>query len=170
MAIQVGSPAPRFECGSYLHNCNELKPIGLDDYQGKWLCLYFYPYSFSPVCQNEVGEFDAAREEFQRQGCELLACSTDSNYIHRAWCESVDALNDLGHPILSDMNKQTSMDYGVLLPEKGVALRATFLINPDAMVCWSGVNDIPIGRNVPGVLRELDGLLAGQPNPCEIRK
>ena len=72
----------------------------------------------------------------------------------------------MGHPLLSDLNQHISMDYGVLIPEEGVALRGTFLINPDGIIRWSSINDLQVGRNVPSVLRELDALLTNQPCPC----
>ena len=166
MAIQVGSPAPNFEAKSYLRSSGAIKDLRLEDFRGKWLCLYFFPVSFSPVCLTELIAFESARQEFEHRDCQLLACSTDSHFVHMAWCESEKGLNDLGYPILSDLTQQISMDYGVLIPEKGVALRATFLIDPDQIVRWHCVNDLPVGRNVNAILRELDALQTREMCPC----
>lgn len=166
MAIQVGSPAPPFTTKSYLHSSDSFKQISLHDYQGKWLCLYFFSLSFSPVCRTEVSAFDAARPDFLSRNCELLACSTDSHYVHKAWCETEAKLDNLAHPILSDLTQQISMDYGVLIPERGVALRGTFLIEPNGILRWLSLNDLRTGRNVASVLREFDAMQTGELCPC----
>jgi len=160
MAIQVGSPAPKFEAKSYLRSSNTIKDIRLEDFHGKWLCLYFYPVSFSPVYPTELIAFESARQAFEHLDCQLLACSTDSHFVHMACCDAEKKLNDLGHLILSDLTQHISMDYGVLLPEKGVALRATFLIDPDQIVRWHCVNDLSVDRHVNAILRELESLQA----------
>ena len=153
MAVQVGSPAPNFKAQAYLCQGDEFKEISLDDYAGKWLCLYFYPMDFTFVCPTEITGFDEKLADFQAKGCELLTCSTDSHYVHKGWCDSKIGLENLKHPMLADTTKRVSMDYGVLLPDKGVALRGTFIIDPDGVIRYAAVNDLPVGRNVDEVLR-----------------
>ncbi len=170
MAVQVGSPAPKFKAMAYQRSSDDFKEIALDDYKGKWLCFYFYPMDFTFVCPTEIQAFDQALGEFQSRGCELLTCSIDSHYVHKGWCESKDELKQLKHPMLADITKRVSMDYGILLPEKGVALRGTFLIDPDGIVRWANVNDLPVGRNVQEVLRVLDALQTDGLCPCNWQK
>ena len=170
MAVQVGSPAPKFSAQAYLRSSDEFKQISLEDYKGKWLCFYFYPMDFTFVCPTEIEAFDKALGDFQTRHCEMLTCSTDSHFVHRGWCEAHDELKQLKHPMLADITKRISMDYGLLLPEKGVALRGTFLIDPDGIIRWVSINDLGIGRNVEDVLRVLDALQAGGLTACNWKK
>ena len=147
-----------------------LKKFSLADYQGKWLCLYFYPMDFTFVCPTEIQAFDQAIGDFKERKCEVLTCSTDSHYVHKGWVAATEPLKGLHHPMLADITKRISMDYGLLLPEKGVALRGTFLIDPEGVIRWSNVNDLQVGRNVDEVLRVLDALQTDELVPCNWRK
>lgn len=170
MAVQVGLPAPKFSAQAYLPDSDEFKVVSLEDYKGKWLCLYFYPMDFTFVCPTEIAAFNTALDEFQDRDCELLTCSTDSHYVHKGWCEATAELKALRYPMLADITKRVSMDFGVLLPDKGVALRGTFLIDPDSVVRWVNVNDLQVGRNVEEVLRVLDALQTDELCPCNWKK
>ncbi|MBI1337167.1 MAG: redoxin domain-containing protein [Phycisphaera sp.] len=170
MAVQVGSPAPKFKAQAYLRSSDEFKEIKLEDYKGKWLYFYFYPMDFTFVCPTEIKAFDDALGEFQDRDCEILTCSTDSHFVHKGWCEAKDELKNLKHPMLADITKRVSMDFGVLLPEKGVALRGSFIIDPDGIVRWTNINDLPVGRNVEEVLRVLDALQTNELCPCNWKK
>ena len=158
MAVQVGSPAPKFKAQAYFRGSDEFKEVSLDDFKGKWLCLYFYPMDFTFVCPTEIVAFDKAYGEFKDRDCELMTASCDSHYVHKGWCDSHEDLGKISHPMLADTTKRVSMDYGLLLPEKGVSLRGTFIIDPDGIVRWASVNDLSVGRNVDEVLRVLDAL------------
>lgn len=170
MAVQVGLPAPKFKAQAYLRSNDSFKEISLDDYKGKWLVLYFYPMDFTFVCPTEIQAFDKAINDFKDRDAELLTCSTDSHFVHKGWCEAKQELKNLRHPMLADITKRISMDYGVLIPEKGVALRGTFVIDPTGIVRWSNINDLPVGRNVDEVLRVLDALQTGELCPCNWKK
>jgi len=170
MPVQVGSPAPPFKAQAYRRQADTFKEVSLQDYADQWLCLYFFPLAFSPLCPTEIVGFDRAYSDFQSRGCGLLACSCDSHLVHQAWCNANDELGGLRHPIMSDITKRISMDYGVLLAERGVALRGTFLIDPSGTLRDSSVNDLPIGRSVGEVLRVIDALQSGGACPCDWKK
>jgi lipoyl-dependent peroxiredoxin subunit C len=170
MAVQVGLPAPKFKAQAYLRSTDSFKEISLDDYKGKWLVLYFYPADFTFVCPTEIQAFDKAINDFKDRDAELLTASTDSHYVHKGWCEAKSELKNLHHPMLADVTKRISMDYGLLIPDKGIALRGTFVIDPTGIVRWSNVNDLPVGRNVDEVLRVLDALQTGELCPCNWKK
>ncbi len=170
MAIQVGTPAPDFKAQSYLASSDEFKEISLKDYEGKWLCLYFYPMDFTFVCPTEIVAFDNLLGDFQDRECELLTCSCDSHYVHKGWCAATESLSSLKHPMLADTTKKVSEAFDVLLPEKGVSLRGTFLIDPNGIVRWASVNDLTVGRNVDEVLRILDALQTDELCPCNWKK
>jgi peroxiredoxin (alkyl hydroperoxide reductase subunit C) len=166
MSVQVGSPAPDFQAKAYLRREDAFKDLSLSDYKGRWLFLYFYPMDFTFVCPTEIQAFDESIGDFQDRDCELLTCSTDTHFVHRGWCEAKEELSGLRHPMLADVTKRVSMDYGVLVPEEGVALRGSFLIDPHGIVRWININDFPIGRNVHEVLRVLDALQTDEMCPC----
>lgn len=166
MAVQVGSQAPHFKAQAYLAQIDQFKEISLEDYKGKWVCLYFYPMDFTFVCPTEIAAFDAEIEKFQQRGCEIVTCSCDSHYVHKGWCDANPMLKGLKQPMLADITKRISMDYGVLLADKGVSLRGTFIIDPEGKIRWVNINDLPVGRNVDEVLRVLDALQSGGLTAC----
>ncbi|MCE9590695.1 MAG: peroxiredoxin [Planctomycetes bacterium] len=170
MAVQVGSPAPKFKAQAYLASNDSFKEVSLDDYKDKWLVLYFYPLDFTFVCPTEIVTFDKHVGDFKDRGAEVVACSIDSQYSHKGWCASHKDLKGLKHAMLADITKRISMDYGVLLPEKGIALRGTFIIDPKGNVRWASVNDTAIGRNVEEVVRVLDALQTEKLCPCDWKK
>lgn len=61
-------------------------------------------------------------------------------------------------PILEDLDKKISRDYGVLLENEGVALRGTFIIDPKGIVRIAQYNDLPIGRSVDEIIRLVEAL------------
>lgn len=163
--VKVGQPAPCFTATALC--CGEDKTVSLKDYRGKWLFLFFYPLDFSGVCQTDVAHVDAKRAEFEALGCEVVAASTDSMYSHRAWAEKEPAVGAVKHPLISDGSHCLAKAYGVLLPDMGVALRGSFLIDPDGVLQWSQVNSLHVGRNVSEVLRVLSALKTGGFTPCD---
>ena len=170
MAVQIGSPAPKFKAQSYLAVKDEIKEISLDDYKDKWVVLYFYPLDFTFVCPTEIVSFDKHTGDFADRNTALIGCSIDSQYSHKGWCASHKDLTKLKHPLLADITKRSAMDYGVLLPEKGIALRGTFIVDPKGNVRWASVNDTTVGRNVEEVLRVLDALQTEKLCPCDWKK
>jgi len=174
MAVQVGSPAPSFEATAYDRtkdgSDDQFPVLKSEDFKGKWLYLYFYPMDFTFVCPTEIKAFDDALGDFEDRDCAIVTCSTDSHFVHKGWCDASEELAGLKHPMLADATKRVSMDFGVLLPDKGIALRGSFLIDPDGILRWSNVNDLPVGRNVDEVLRVLDALQTDELCPCNWKK
>ena len=86
------------------------------------------------------------------------------------WVNADKRLAELPYPILSDITKQISRGYGVLIEEEGVALRGTFLIDPEGVLRWTSVNDLGTGRSVDEMLRTIDALQTGAMCPCNWKK
>src|SRR5688572_797191 len=114
--LKVGALAPDFKADAYIAGQNEAKPVGLKDYQGKWVCLFFYPLDFTFVCPTEIRSFATHENQFKELGCQVIGASTDSFYSHKAWFER--DLKEVKFPILADTNHQVARDYGVLIDEK----------------------------------------------------
>lgn len=159
MSRLVGNTAPHFEMNAVTGDGKEFIKVNLEDYKGKWLVFFFYPLDFTFVCPTEITGYSKRIEEFKALGAEVLAVSTDSEHSHKAWINS--DLGKVKFPIASDMTKKVSADYGVLIEDKGIALRGLFIINPEGNMQYSVVHDLGIGRSVDETLRVLKALQAG---------
>lgn len=168
MSIQVGQNAPNFQTTALVGR--EFQTINLEQYRGKWVVLFFYPMDFTFVCPTELVEFNNKIDEFEDRDTVLLGGSTDTEYSHLGWVKSHEDLADLKYPLFADTTKRMALDYGVLKPEAGVALRGTFIIDNDGVLRWSCINDLNVGRNVDEVIRVLDALQTDELCPCNWKK
>ena len=164
--LQVGQKAPDFSAQALLAD-GSFKELKLSDYRGKWLVLFFYPLDFTFVCPTEIRSFDKNYDQFKKLGAEVLAASTDSVYSHKAWAEK--DLGKVRFPMLADTSHQVSRSFSVLLEDKGIALRGTFIIDPNGVLKSAVVNDLPVGRSVEETLRTLQALQTGKLTGCEWR-
>jgi peroxiredoxin (alkyl hydroperoxide reductase subunit C) len=153
----VGRPAPDFELEGYLNG--QFGKYKLSDYRKKWVLLLFYPLDFTFVCPTEVLNFSAAAEQFTKLNCQLFGVSVDSIYVHKAWVdtkrEDGGLGGDLNYPLLSDLNKVMTRDYGILMENEGVALRGLFLISPEGVIMHATINSLSVGRSVTEAMRVL---------------
>src|SRR4029079_491821 len=144
----VGQPAPDFDMAS-TKNIEQLNEnVKLVDYKGKWLVLLCYPLDFTFVCPTELTAFSDRYDEFQGIGAEIIGVSTDSVFSHRAWLQTPrdkSGVEGLNYPLAADITKETSRDYGVLIEEKGIALRGLFVIDPEGVLRYEVVHDLNIG-------------------------
>ncbi|HEX6763912.1 MAG TPA: peroxiredoxin [Polyangiaceae bacterium] len=147
----------------------EFRVIGPEDYSGKWLVLYTYPKDFTFVCPTEILEFDAKLAEFNDRSAVVLGGSTDNEHSHLAWRNSHPGLAGIRHPLLF-IGPSLAASLGVVHPKSGVAVRATFIVDPEGIVRFSSANDLSVGRNVDEVLRVLDGLRTGELVACAWKK
>jgi peroxiredoxin (alkyl hydroperoxide reductase subunit C) len=154
----VGKQAPLFKADAVVNKAFE--QVDLESYRGKWVVLFFYPLDFTFVCPTEITALSDAAEEFKKRNCEIIGVSTDSKFSHLAWINQPreeGGLGDINYPLVADFTKKISEDYGVLL-DPGMALRATFIIDPEGNIQFELVHDLGIGRNVDEILRNLDAL------------
>lgn len=159
METLVGKKAPYFEAEASIGQ--DFKNIKLDDFKGKYLCLFFYPLDFTFVCPTELHAFSEKISEFKERNCELIACSIDSKFSHAAWLRTPKdkgGIDGVAYPILSDVHKTIARSYGTLFEEGGVAFRGLFLIDPNQVVRHVTINDLPLGRNVDEAIRVLDAI------------
>jgi len=160
--VQVGQQAPNFQAEAVTDH--EFTQICLSDYAGKWVVLFFWPLDFTFVCPTEVTAFSKRLDEFKSIGAEVLGISTDSKFTHLAWKEKI---GNVRYPMLSDITKDISKQYGVLLEDEGIALRGLFVIDPDGKLRYQVVHDLNIGRNVDEVLRVIKALQTGELCPID---
>ncbi|MFB3881980.1 MAG: peroxiredoxin [Armatimonadota bacterium] len=138
--------------------------VRLSDYRGKWLVLFFYPLDFTFVCPTEIREFSRRIEEFRAAGAEIATISVDSKFSHLAWQKEI---GQVAYPMLSDITKEVSRQYDVLLADQGVALRGLFLVDPEGIVRYELVHDLSVGRSVDETLRVLKALQTGELCPID---
>lgn len=155
----IGQPAPQFKAPACL-NGGEFKDISLADYKGKWVVLFFYPLDFTFVCPTEITQFREHLNAFKAEGAEVIGVSVDSVHSHKRWIK--DDLGDLNYPLVGDITKRVSRDYGVLFEDKGFATRGTFIIDPDQNVQYMGIHNTNVGRDTAEILRVLSGLKSGE--------
>ncbi|HHT9125126.1 MAG TPA: peroxiredoxin [Candidatus Brocadiia bacterium] len=160
--VKIGALAPDFKLEGYYND--KIKDFSLKDYKGKWIVLFFYPLDFTFVCPTEVTEFSKRYSEFKKVNAEVLGVSVDSVYSHKDWVEKIGGLK---YPLLSDFKKEASRNYEVLVEEKGFALRATFIIDPDGVFKYFVMSDVSVGRSVSEILRILNALQTGKLCPVE---
>ncbi|MFB3787279.1 MAG: peroxiredoxin [bacterium] len=168
MSIRIGLPAPDFTVEAL--EKKDFKKISLSGLKGKWICLFFYPLDFTFVCPTEIVEFSHRSKEFADRGCVVIGGSTDSKFSHLGWCNSHPELKNLQIPLIADYTKSVARDYGILKDDEGMAYRGTFLIDPEGILRFIYITDLPVGRNVDEVLRVLDALQTGGLTPCQWKK
>ena len=152
--------APDFKTEAY--QGGKIKEIELSDYRGKWVTMFFYPGCFTFVCPTELLALNESVEAFRKRECEVVGISTDSQFSHLAWKHTpVDkgGIGDVQYPLVADLTKQISRDFGVLLEDGGVALRGTFLIDREGIVKHAVVNDLGLGDVLAAKSRVDDALL-----------
>ncbi len=142
--------------GTYqIFHRDEIHTISLDRYHGRWLVLVFYPGDFTFICPTELEELGSLYGEFQKIDAEVLGVSTDSVYVHKAWHDTSPAIKNLAFPLVADPAGRLSQKLGVYLAQEGVALRGSFIFDPDGHLCAYEVHNNSIGRNMEELLRKL---------------
>jgi peroxiredoxin (alkyl hydroperoxide reductase subunit C) len=145
-------------------------PATNDSYAGKWLVVFAWPKDFTFVCPTEIVGFNDIGREFRDRDTQLLGLSIDSEFVHVAWRQSRADLGKVTFPWLSDIKRELSSALGILDKEAGVALRATFIVDPEGVIRFASVNDLSVGRNPQEVLRVLDALQTDELCPCNWQK
>ena len=151
--VKINGNAPAFNVDAF-HRENIVK-INLDDYKDKWVVLVFYPADFTFICPTELGELADNYDHFKKLNAEVMVASTDTVFCHKAWHDSSPTIKKIDFPMLADPSGKLSRDYEVLIEEEGLALRGTFIIDPDGVVKSYEINDNSIGRSSEELLRKL---------------
>ena len=119
------------------------------------MILFFYPADFTFVCPTELEELADNYETFKELDTEILSVSTDTVFVHKAWHDESKAVGKVKFPMLADPAGKLSKHLGVYIEDEGVALRGTFIIDPDGKIVSYEVNDNSIGRSAKELIRKL---------------
>jgi alkyl hydroperoxide reductase subunit AhpC len=169
--LTVGDKFPAFDLAAVvsLENEHEFRRVTSNDYPGQWKVVFFWPKDFTFVCPTEIAEFGRRNRDFQDRDAQVLGASVDNEYVHLAWRKSHPDLKALPFPMLADLRRDLSTALGILHPE-GMAMRATFIVDPQGVIRYASVTDINVGRSVDEVLRVLDALQTDELCPCNWKK
>jgi peroxiredoxin (alkyl hydroperoxide reductase subunit C) len=157
--------APRFNRHED-NGVSAFEAITEKSFAGKWKVIYFWPKDFTFVCPTEITGFDRLARQFEERGAVLLGGSTDNEFSKLAWRREHKELAKLGHWSFADVSGSLLDQLGVRDKGSGVALRATFIVDPDNTIQHVSVNNLNVGRSPEEVLRILDGLQTGELCPC----
>jgi peroxiredoxin (alkyl hydroperoxide reductase subunit C) len=166
--LTVGDKIPNFNLKAVvsLEKEKEFQDITDSTYKGKWQVLFFWPMDFTFICPTEIAEFGKRNKDFADRDAQVLGASTDTHFVHLAWRNQHPDLKNLPYPMLADTKRELSTALGVLHKGEGVALRATFIVDPEGVIRWVSVNDLSVGRSVDETLRVLDALQTDELCPC----
>lgn len=172
--LNVGSEFPQFDkiaCVSRTKG-EEFRNVTNEEHKenDQWMVMFWWPKDFTFVCPTEIAEFNENYEEFRDRDAFLVGASTDSEFVHLAWRNDHEDLRDLRFPMIADTSKSLAEELGILEANEKVALRATFIVDPQGIVRWVSVNDLNVGRNVKEVIRVLDALQTDELCPCNWEK
>ncbi len=158
-----------FQATAY-HN-GKFVPVSEENLRGKWSVVMFYPADFTFVCPTELGDMADLYPEFQRLGAEVYGVSTDTHFTHKAWHDTSDTIKKVQYPLIGDPNHQLARFFQVLITEgeaAGLALRGTFIIDPEGRIKTMEVHDDGIGRDAKDTLRRLKAAQYIAAHPGEV--
>lgn len=135
---------------------------------GKWSVFVFYPADFTFVCPTELEDLAEQYAEFQKIGAEIYSVSTDSHFSHKAWHDTSDAIGKVTYPMIADPTHVLARNFEVLIEEEGMALRGTFVVNPEGEIKVMEVHDNGIGRVASELLRKVKAAQYIAAHPGEV--
>lgn len=149
----IGKKVSEFKTMAY--HMGDFKEITNESMKGKWAAVVFYPADFTFVCPTELEDLAEHYEQFKTEGCEVYSVSTDTHFVHKAWHDTSDRIKKVQYPMLADPTGKLARDFEVMIEEEGLALRGSFIINPEGVIVAYEVHDNGIGREAGELLRKL---------------
>lgn len=149
----IGKKVSEFKTMAY--HMGDFKEITNESMKGKWAAVVFYPADFTFVCPTELEDLAEHYEQFKAEGCEVYSVSTDTHFVHKAWHDTSDRIKKVQYPMLADPTGKLTRDFEIMIEEEGLALRGSFIINPEGVIVAYEVHDNGIGREAGELLRKL---------------
>jgi peroxiredoxin (alkyl hydroperoxide reductase subunit C) len=170
--LTIGDKFPAFDLKAVVSADPKIAFAQIDSQSnaGKWKIVFFWPKDFTFVCPTEIAAFGKLNGDFQDRDAVVYGVSTDSEFVHLAWRQNHADLKSLPFAMLADIKRELSAALGVLDKNEGVAMRATFVVDPEGIIRFVSVNDLSVGRNPAEVLRVLDALQTDELCPCNWQK
>lgn len=143
-------------------------PVSDESLKGKWSVVFFYPADFTFVCPTELGDLADVYGEFQKIGVEVYSVSTDTHFTHKAWHDASETIAKIQYPMIGDPTGMITRNFDVMIEEEGLALRGTFVINPEGEIKVAEIHDLGIGRDAKELLRKVQAAQHIANNPGEV--
>ena len=137
-------------------------------FQGRWSVVIFMPAAFTFNCPTEIEDAADHYAEFQQAGAEVYIVTTDTHFAHKVWHETSPAVGKARFPLVGDPTHRLTNMFGVHIPEEGLALRGTFVINPEGVIKTMEVHDNAVARDVQETLRKLKAAQFVTNNPGQL--
>jgi NADH-dependent peroxiredoxin subunit C len=142
--------------------------ISEENFKGTWSVIMFYPADFTFVCPTELEDLASLQPEFDKLGVKLYGASTDTHFSHKAWHDTSDAIKKVNYALIGDPTGALTRNFGVMIEEEGLALRGTFVIDPNGMIKVMEVHDNGIGRDASELLRKVKAAQYVASHPGEV--
>jgi NADH-dependent peroxiredoxin subunit C len=167
--VSVGDVVPDFEMDTYDPHTSSFGKLSLADLKakGKWTVLVFYPADFTFVCPTELADLAEQYDRLKEMGAEVASVSTDTQYAHLSWRNSERLLANVQYPMAADPTGAVSRLFGVFDAKSGLALRGTFIINPEGKLVSSEVCFYNVGRNAEELVRKVEANIHLMSHPSE---
>jgi peroxiredoxin len=130
--------------------------------------VVFYPADFTFVCPTELEDLADNYATFQKLGVEVYSVSTDTHFAHKAWHDTSPAIKKVNYVMVGDPTGAITRNFDVMIEEEGLALRGTFVINPDGVIKLCEIHDNGIGRDATELLRKVKAAQYVASNPGEV--
>ncbi|VAW74040.1 Alkyl hydroperoxide reductase protein C [hydrothermal vent metagenome] len=149
----INKSIPEFTAEAF--HKDQFKTITSDDVKGKWSIFFFYPADFTFVCPTELEDMAKHYEQLQELDVEVYAVSTDTHFTHKAWHDTSKAIGQIKYPMVGDPTGVITRGFDVMIEEEALALRGTFLVNPEGIIKVAEIHDLGIGRSAKDMLRKV---------------
>lgn len=149
----IGKQINEFKATAYQNG--EFVEVTHENLKGKWSVVVFYPADFTFVCPTELEDLAEHYEKFKAENCEVYSVSTDTHFVHKAWHDISERIGKIKFPMVADPTGKLSREFEVMIEEEGLALRGSFVINPEGKIVAYEVHDLGIGREASELLRKL---------------
>lgn len=149
----IGQSIPEFKVQAF-HN-GEFRTVTQDDVKGKWSIFLFYPADFTFVCPTELEDMAKYYDELKGLGVEVYSVSTDTHFSHKAWHDTSEAIGKIQYPMLGDPTGALTRGFGVMIEESGLAMRGTFLADPEGIIQVAEIHAGGIGRSAKDMVRKV---------------
>ena len=162
----INSKVKPFKATAYSNG--KFVPVSDADIKGKWSVFFFYPADFTFVCPTELGDLADVYPEFQKLGVECYSVSTDTHFTHKAWHGASDTIKKINYPMIGDPTGTITRNFDVMIEEEGLALRGTFVVNPEGEIKVAEIHDLGIGRDARELLRKVQAAQYVASHPGEV--
>ena len=162
----INTEVQPFKTKAYLNG--KFIEVSNESLKGKWSVLIFMPAAFTFNCPTEVEDAADNYPEFQKLGAEVYIVTTDTHFSHKVWHDTSPAVGKAQFPLVGDPTHTLTKAFDVYIPEEGLALRGTFLINPAGIIKTAEVHPDEIARDIKETLRKLKAAVYTAAHPNEV--